>query len=131
VNAAGRTSLVRAIVRALSLRCPRCGARGILAGWFKLRDSCPVCALALRRAPDSDEWFGGYFMNLIASETLMLFVVVAYVLATWPAVRWSTVEVLAVVMVLVSPVISYPFAKLLWVAIEFVFADRAGRKKPA
>jgi uncharacterized protein (DUF983 family) len=103
----------------------------MLAGWFKLKDACPVCALALRRAPESDEWFGGYFVNLIASESLMLVVVVGYVLAVWPAVPWSTVEVLGVVMVIVSPVISYPFAKLLWVAIEFVFADRAGRLPPA
>lgn len=123
--------MVRPIVRALTLRCPRCGARGVLAGWFKLKDSCPACALAMRRAPDSDEWFGGYFMNLIASETLMLVVVVGYVLVTWPVVPWTTVELLGVTMVVVSPVISYPFAKLLWVAIEFVFADRAGRQTPA
>jgi hypothetical protein len=103
----------------------------VLAGWFSLRDGCPVCALALRHAPDSDEWFGGYFINLIASESLMLVVVVGYVLASWPAVPWPTVEALGVVMVIVSPVISYPFAKLVWVAIEIVFADRAGRRPAA
>ncbi|HEY2849564.1 MAG TPA: DUF983 domain-containing protein [Gemmatimonadaceae bacterium] len=122
-----RVGLVTVVSRAATLRCPRCGARGILAGWFKLKDACPVCSLALQRAPDADEWFGGYFINLIASELLMVFVVVAYVLATIPNVRWATVEWLGVVMVIVSPVLSYPFAKVLWVAVELEFA---GRERP-
>ena len=113
--------------RALLLRCPRCAARGILAGWFTLRDACPVCALPLRRAPEADEWFGGYFINLIASELLMVFVVVGYVLATIPDVKWTNVEVLGVVMVIISPIVSYPFAKVMWVAVELEFAERAGR----
>ncbi|MGH7653976.1 MAG: DUF983 domain-containing protein [Gemmatimonadaceae bacterium] len=122
-----RVSLATVVARALVLRCPRCGARGILAGWFKLRDACPVCALPLRRAPEADEWFGGYFINLIVSELLMVCVVVGYVLATIPDVKWTNVEVLGVVMVIVSPIVSYPFAKVMWVAVELEFAERAGR----
>ena len=116
--------LVTVFGRALALRCPRCGARGILAGWFKLKDACPVCGLSLRRAPDADEWFGGYFVNLIASELLMVFVVVAYVLWSIPDVQWTNVELLGVVMVVVSPIVSYPFAKVLWVAVEYRFSER-------
>lgn len=116
--------LVTVFGRALALRCPRCGARGILAGWFKLKDTCPVCGLGLRRAPGADEWFGGYFVNLIASELLMVFVVVAYVLWSIPNVQWTNVEMLGVVMVVVSPIVSYPFAKVLWVAVEYRFSER-------
>jgi uncharacterized protein (DUF983 family) len=122
-----------ALGRALLLRCPRCGTSGILDGWFRLKTRCPVCALGLRRAPEDDEWFGGYFVNLITSELLMLAVVIGFVLWSWPAVAWNTVEVLGVVMVIVSPIVSYPFAKVLWVAVEFVFAERAGttnRRRP-
>ncbi|HXD22923.1 MAG TPA: DUF983 domain-containing protein [Gemmatimonadaceae bacterium] len=123
----GPPGLLTITGRALTLGCPRCGARGILAGWFKLKEECPVCALALRRAPDADEWFGGYFINLILSELLMVFVVVAYVLATIPNVRWTNVEILGVVMVIVSPIVSYPFAKVFWVAVELEFAERSSR----
>ncbi|HEV8410328.1 MAG TPA: DUF983 domain-containing protein, partial [Gemmatimonadaceae bacterium] len=115
---------VTPIVRALMLRCPRCGERGVFSSWFKMKDECPVCALSLRRSAESDEWFGGYFVNLIASESLMLIVVAGYVLAKWPTVPWTNVEILGVVMVIVSPIISYPFAKMLWVAIELIFAER-------
>jgi uncharacterized protein (DUF983 family) len=123
-DAGAKPGLITVFARALSLKCPRCGAGGILAGWFKLKDACPVCGLGLRRAPESDEWFGGYFVNLITSELLMVFVVVGYVLWTIPNVPWTNVEVLSVVMVLVSPVVSYPFAKVLWVAVEYRFSGR-------
>jgi uncharacterized protein (DUF983 family) len=119
-----KPGLVTVFGRALMLRCPRCGARGILAGWFKLKDACPVCGLGLRRAPEADEWFGGYFVNLITSELLMVFVVVAYVLASIPDVQWTNVEVLSVIMVILSPVLSYPFAKVLWIAVEYRFSER-------
>lgn len=126
--AAARVGAGRAAGRALLLRCPRCGARGVLEGWFKLKTYCPACALGLRRAPEDDEWFGGYFVNLIASESLMLFVVIGYVLSTWPAVPWQRVEALSVVTVIASPIVTYPFAKMLWIAVELVFAGRAETK---
>lgn len=130
MNAAGgQAGFAASIGRALLLRCPRCGARGILAGWFKLKDTCPVCALGLRRAPEDDEWFGGYFVNLIASELLMIIVVLGYVIRNWPDVPWTNVEVLGVVMVIVSPIISYPFSKALWVAVELRFGARAAVRK--
>jgi uncharacterized protein (DUF983 family) len=123
-DAAKRVGLMRAAGRALLLRCPRCGSGRILDGWFKLKPNCSVCGLGLRRSPEDDEWFGGYFVNLCTSELLMIVVVMAYVAAKWPAVPWDTVWVLAVVMVIVSPIVSYPFSKALWVALEFVVADR-------
>ena len=110
---------------ALCLRCPRCGAGGILEGWFELKESCGRCSLSLRDAPEDDEWFGGYFMNLIASESLMIVLVLAYVWWTWPAVPWTRVEVLGIVLTIVLPVATYPYAKTFWVAVEFVFAERA------
>ncbi len=123
-GSAARVGISTVLARALTLRCPRCGARRIFNSWFTLKDECPVCALSLRRSAEADEWFGGYFMNLVASETLMLVVVTGYVLAKWPAVPWTSVEILSIVMVIVSPLISYPFAKMLWIAIELIFAER-------
>jgi uncharacterized protein (DUF983 family) len=132
-QSADRVGFVTAIGRALLLECPRCGTRGILDGWFKLKERCTVCALGMHRAPEDDEWFGGYFINLITSQLLMLLVVVGYVLWTWPAVTWARVEVLAVAMIFASAIVSYPFSKVIWVAVEFVFAERAGtqnRRRP-
>ena len=122
----GRLGFARPLGRALLLRCPRCGARGIVDGWFRLKDTCSVCALDLRGRPGDDDWFGGYLMNLIASELLAVAIVVAYVLWKWPSVPWTTVEVLGIGMAIASPVASYPFGQAAWVAVELVFAERAG-----
>ena len=46
--------------RALTLRCPNCGARGIVASWFKLGPACPRCRLRPERG-ESD-----YFLPLTA-----------------------------------------------------------------
>ena len=115
---------VAAVSRALLLRCPRCGATHVLDGWFKLRERCGVCALGLRRAPENDEWFGGYFINLIMSQLLMLVVVIGYVISNWPAVPWNTVEALTIGIIFVSSIVSYPFSKLIWVAVELVSTRR-------
>ena len=119
-----RVGFVTAVARAVLLRCPRCGAEDVLEGWFKLRERCGVCALRLRRAPDNDEWFGGYFINLIMSQLLMLVVVVGFVLWSWPAVPWNSVEALTIGMIFVSSIVSYPFSKLIWVAVELVSTQR-------
>jgi uncharacterized protein (DUF983 family) len=125
MNTPGKqVGFVTAVGRALLLRCPRCGAAGVTDGWFKLRERCGVCGLGLRRAPDNDEWFGGYFINLIISQLLMLVVVIGYVLWTWPAVPWNTVEALTIGMIFVSSIASYPFSKLVWVAVELVSTKR-------
>jgi uncharacterized protein (DUF983 family) len=123
-DARAPVGFVTAVVRALLLKCPRCGAGGVLDGWFKLKERCGVCALGLRRAPESDEWFGGYFINLIISQLLMLVVVIGYVIWTWPAVPWNTVEMLTIVMIFISSIASYPFSKLVWVAVELVSTKR-------
>jgi uncharacterized protein (DUF983 family) len=120
----GPVGFVTAVGRALLLRCPRCGSEHVLEGWFKLRERCGVCALGLRRAPESDEWFGGYFINLIVSQLLMLVVVIGYVIYSWPAVPWNTVEVLTIAMIFVSSILSYPFSKLVWIAVELVSTKR-------
>ena len=125
MNAPGaQVGFVTAVGRALFLRCPRCGAGGVLDGWFKLKERCGVCALGLRRAPENDEWFGGYFINLIMSQLLMLVVVIGYVIWNWPNVPWNTVEALTIGMIFVSSILSYPFSKLVWIAVELVSTKR-------
>lgn len=45
----GQPHLLRPIGRALLLRRPRCGGRGLLKNWFNLQERCPVCGLVTNR----------------------------------------------------------------------------------
>src|SRR5690606_4809067 len=53
------TRLARLCGRALKLRCPQCGGRGLLKTWLRLREHCPTCGLKLDRG-ETDHFIGGY-----------------------------------------------------------------------
>jgi ribosomal protein S27AE len=46
------------LLRALRLRCPRCGQGKLFAGLFTMKVECPQCGLRYERAP-------GYFLGSI------------------------------------------------------------------
>ncbi len=110
-----------AFARALALRCPRCGGRGIFQSWFRMRPACPTCGLALERGEDEDYWYGGYMFNLIAAELLTIGVTVAFVVWTFPAVPWTTVEIVGPALAVLSPVLAFPFTRGVWLAWDLAF----------
>lgn len=46
----------RILLRGLACRCPNCGARGLLASWFRLRPACSGCGMDLSK---SDGYYTG------------------------------------------------------------------------
>ena len=63
-----RATLATRVGRALLLRCPRCGARGIWRSWFSMRHACPTCGQVFERGESSDFWIGAYLINLVVAE---------------------------------------------------------------
>jgi uncharacterized protein (DUF983 family) len=107
--------------RALVLRCPRCGSRGILRNWLKMRDHCPTCDLALERGESSDFWIGAYVFNLVAGELVALGVPLVWVIATWPNPPWTRVQVVALILCVLLPFVFFPFSRTLWLAWDLSF----------
>ncbi|MCU0619027.1 MAG: DUF983 domain-containing protein [Gemmatimonadaceae bacterium] len=105
----------RMVVRALGLRCPHCGARGVLPSWFRLAPACPGCGLRLERG-EADYFLGAYLVNLIVAELLVAGILVGVAIATWPAVPWTAIQWGGIAAVLVGVVVAYPFSKLTWLA---------------
>ena len=105
--------------RALLLRCPNCGARGILASWFQLRERCPRCGLVLDRG-ESDYFLGAYLVNLVAVELVVTALLVAAGIATWPRVPWTALTWGGVVLATVAAIACYPLTKVLWLAFDIV-----------
>ena len=58
-------------LRALRLRCPKCGSGGILRHWFALVPACPRCGLAFDRG-ESGYQVGSYLVAMIAIELLFV-----------------------------------------------------------
>lgn len=116
-----RSSVAQKFLRALTLRCPRCGGHGILRTWFKMSDNCPTCGLALERGEKSDFWIGAYVFNLVAGEVIAIGVPILWVVKTWPDSPWTQIEVVGIVLAVALPFVFFPFSRTLWLAWDLSF----------
>jgi uncharacterized protein (DUF983 family) len=103
--------------RAMRLRCPNCGSRGIFASWAQLRPVCPQCGLRLNRG-EHDYFIGAYLVNLVAVELLVALLLAVFIVVTYPATPWTTLEWTAVLLSLVGAFACYPLAQVLWLAAD-------------
>ncbi len=124
-----RRSFLRATLRGFGLRCPRCGRRGIFRTWFRLRSACPTCGLALERGESEDHWFGAVAVNLVAAELLGVGAIVAWIIASWPKVPWTALQYGGPAIMIVLPVVFYPFSRALWLSWDVYFRPAASEDK--
>lgn len=110
----------RRVLRAFALRCPECGGRGLFRHWLRLNPRCPSCALKLDRA-NPDHFVGAYLVNLIIAELLFAGGLGVWVLAVWPTVPWDRIEVVAVLAMILAPLVTYPFTRTVWLAVDLNF----------
>jgi uncharacterized protein (DUF983 family) len=113
--------------RALLLRCPRCGGRGVWRTFFHMRSQCPTCVIVLDRGESEDYWLGAYMFNLVAAELVAVGISVVVIVASWPDVPWNLVWVLSIVLAAAMPVAFFPFARSLWLAWDLYFRPREPR----
>jgi hypothetical protein len=78
--------------------------------------TCPNCGLRFEREQ-------GYWVGAITIDTAVTFgvfglLVIGIVSATWPEVPWTALLVTALVVNGVFPILFYPYARLLWVALD-------------
>jgi uncharacterized protein (DUF983 family) len=123
-------SFLRVTGRALMLRCPRCGKRGIFRSWFRLKPECPACGLSLERGESEDHWFGAVAVNLVAAELLGIGAIIVWIVATWPDVPWTAIQYAGPLIMIALPVLFYPLSRALWLAWDLYFrpAARGDRK---
>jgi uncharacterized protein (DUF983 family) len=110
----------RLVGRALRLRCPACGAGGLRRHWMAFHASCPRCALRLDRG-EHDFFIGAYLVNLIVAELIAAGFIALAVLLTWPDVPWTGMLYGGAALVIVAPLVTYPFSRLVWLAIDLIF----------
>ncbi|GJG84913.1 hypothetical protein tb265_00940 [Gemmatimonadetes bacterium T265] len=105
---------------ALRLRCPYCGGGPVRSSWLKRLPGCPVCGIRLDRG-EHDYFIGAYMVNLIAAEVLLAAGLLIVLLATWPTPPWDWIQYGGVALMIVLPLVTYPFTELLWLAFDLVF----------
>jgi uncharacterized protein (DUF983 family) len=101
----------------MRLRCPHCGGGPIFTSWSRLLPVCPVCGLGLERGEEG-YWLGAYFFNLMAMETVFSIWVVGFLLETWPDPPWDIVQLSTAVLMVVFPIVFFPFSNTLVLAFD-------------
>ena len=79
-----------------------------------MREHCPTCGLALAAGNRA----GAYILNLFASEIAAVLFIFAIVVRTWPNPPYGTLQWLVPVLMVIAPLVFYPFSKLVFVAID-------------
>jgi uncharacterized protein (DUF983 family) len=100
--------------RALMLRCPHCGGRHVLRHWLAMKDACPTCGLSLAGGNRA----GAYILNLFTSEMLLMVVLATVVVRSWPNPPYDLLQWLAPLLMVLAPLVFYPFSKMVFVAID-------------
>lgn len=118
------------LLRGISRRCPNCGTRGLFTRWVVMRKHCPGCHLTLNRN-ENDYFLGSYVINFVAAEFVIAISSLGLVLYTWPDVPWTAIKWGLVLLMIPVPILFYPFAKTIWLAIDLslrppIWADFAG-----
>lgn len=120
---ASTTTLPTRLARALRLRCPACGGRGLLAHWLRLKQHCPTCGLRPDRG-EPDHFLGGYVINLAIAESVAAVLWVALLAATWPDPSWALMQWSAAALMVAMPVALYPVTRLLFLALDLTLQPR-------
>lgn len=106
------------IWRGLLRRCPRCGGSGWWIGWLKRVPRCRSCGYRYEREP-------GFSLGAITINLMVTFALLAVVLAvgiTWSYPHLAVVPILVVggIVVLVLPVLFYPYSYTVWAAVDLL-----------
>lgn len=113
-----RTALL--MWRAVRLRCPNCGGGPIRDSWLRLRDHCPRCGLTLERGEQGYQ-VGSYMFNIIAAELVFAAMFLGVLLATWPDPPWNALLYGGMALMVVMPVLFFPFSKTFFLAFDLIF----------
>ncbi len=108
--------VVRRVVAALRMRCPRCCTGGVWAGPFRMRDRCAACGLAFEREPGyfTGAMYASYFIGLFASLPVWLWMLLAG--APFGAILGVATALMAVLVPL-----AFHYSRVVWMQIDAYF----------
>ncbi|MEO8226414.1 MAG: DUF983 domain-containing protein [Gemmatimonadota bacterium] len=110
----------RLLGRALLRRCPNCGGGGIFTGWFHMRAACPTCAIPFERGEQGYQ-VGAYMFNIVVAELIFAGVFAGVLVSTWPSPPWDLLQYGGGVLMVLAPILFYPFSKTLFLAFDLIF----------
>jgi len=113
--------------RGLTKRCARCGSGHLFEHWTKMKADCPRCGLHFEREPGY--WAGALAINIGVAGAVFIVVFGVALAVTVPDVPVGPLLAILVPLMIVVPVLGYPFSKTLWVAVDRAFLQHLDRNE--
>jgi uncharacterized protein (DUF983 family) len=114
-----------AIPHAFRRRCPWCGGRGVFQSWFELKPDCPTCGYRFER--EEGYWVGAMIVIMAMIEIAFGLLMVLGIGLTYPDVPWTPLLVVGLALMVIVPILGYPLAKLLWIAVDLLVHHGKGQ----
>ena len=115
----------RIVVRGLRLRCPECGLGKLYRSPFRMNTHCEYCDLIYER--EQGYFIGAIYLNVIATESLLLGTLLIYGLITGK-VNQIILTVL-IVLALTLPLVFFHHSRSLWLSIDHMLNPREKQHK--
>jgi hypothetical protein len=106
------------VARGLRRRCPRCGGSGWWTGWLKRVPRCRSCGYRYEREDGFS--LGAITMNIMVTFGLLAIVLAVGIGLSYPNLAVVPILIVGGVVVLVLPVVFYPFSYTVWAAIDLL-----------
>jgi uncharacterized protein (DUF983 family) len=107
-------------------RCSRCGAGHLFRHYFNLVPECPGCGLHFER--EQGYFAGALAINIMVIGALFAVVFVILLVLTIPNVPVVPILAATLPIVLLGPILYYPFSKTVWMAVDRAFLSRLDPK---
>jgi hypothetical protein len=89
-----------------------------------MQTRCPVCRMRLERGEEGYQ-VGAYMFNIVAAELFFGVIFLTILIYRWPTPPWTLLLYGGMVMMVIVPVLFYPFSKDLFLAFDLIFRPPA------
>ena len=102
--------------RGATKRCARCGSGHLFHRWFDIVDDCPHCGLHFER--EQGYWAGALAINIGFTAAVFAIALITALAFTIPKVPVAPILAALIPVMIILPIVFYPFSKTIWVAVD-------------
>lgn len=85
-----------------------------------MKQHCPTCGIPFEREEQGYQ-VGSYMFNIIVAELAFAAIFVAVLLSTWPEPPWDLLTYGGAALMILMPVLFFPWSKTLFLAFDLIF----------
>jgi uncharacterized protein (DUF983 family) len=121
------TSKAGMLGRGATRRCARCGSGHLFHRYFTMVDDCPRCGLHFER--EHGYWAGALAINIGVAGAVFIVTFGVALALTVPDVPVAPLLAILIPLMILVPLLGYPFSKTLWVAVDRALLQHLDRNE--